>query len=78
LLRLLAFPLTKVLAISKSSDRDETYPAMFEDPMTGVFVVVCIGFHSYSTDISHFTVQSFDLSLLQSITPLFRVNLCLI
>jgi hypothetical protein len=51
---------------------------MFKDPMAGVFVVVRIGVHSYSTNISHFMVQSFDLSLLQSIAPLFRVNLCLI
>jgi hypothetical protein len=51
---------------------------MFEEPMAGVFVVVRIGFHSDSTNVSHLTVQSFHLSLLQSIAPLFRVNLCLI
>ena len=51
---------------------------MLEEPMTRVFVDVCISFDGNLANISYFTVQGFDLSFVQSITTLFRMNLSLI
>jgi hypothetical protein len=77
-LRLFAFPLAKVSAISRSSDRSEIYPTMSEEPMAGVFIDICVSFYGDPANIGHFTVQGFDLSFVQSIAPLFRMDLGLI
>jgi hypothetical protein len=51
---------------------------MSEEPMAGVFIDICVSFYGDPANIGHFTVQGFDLSFVQSIAPLFRMDLGLI